>query len=279
VGSVFSPYYRRAWRAGRAVAEDHCAINVALYSPGASRWAMTERGQRSVRRSASRFEVGPSALQWSAGDGLSIELRERANPLPRAVCGTVRVVPEALCRFATALDGAGRHRWGPIAPCARVEVDLQSPALRWAGHAYLDSNEGDEPISEPFTAWDWLRAPLADGSTVVAYDVRERSGGERLIGQRFGRDGSASPVELPPRVALPASGWRIRRHLRHDAAGGPPQLVRSLEDTPFYSRSLVAARLAGQAVSAVHETLDTRRFAAPWVQALLPFRMPRRGAD
>ena len=23
-------------------------------------------------------------------------------------------------------------------------------ALRWQGHAYLDSNEGDEPISEPF---------------------------------------------------------------------------------------------------------------------------------
>jgi carotenoid 1,2-hydratase len=30
-------------------------------------------------------------------------------------------------------------------------------------------------------------------------------------------------------------------------------------------------------VHAVHETLDLRRFASPWVQVLLPFRMPRRG--
>ena len=29
-------------------------------------------------------------------------------------------------------------------------------------------------------------------------------------------------------------------------------------------------------VPAVHETLDARRLRAPWVQTLLPFRMPRR---
>jgi carotenoid 1,2-hydratase len=279
VGSVFSPYYRRAWRAGTAVAEEHCAINVALYSPGAQRWAMTERGRAQVRRSAHVFEVGPSALRWSGAQGLAIELDEVANPLPRKVSGTIHVRPEALSRYATALDRRGRHRWGPIAPCARIEVNLRAPALRWSGHAYLDSNEGDEPISEPFERWDWLRAPLADGSTVVAYDVREHGGSERLIGQRFMRDGSTCPIALPPRAALPASRWRVQRHLRHDDAGGAPALVRSLEDTPFYSRSLVAAHLAGQPVQAVHESFDARRFAAPWVQALLPFRMPRRAGS
>jgi carotenoid 1,2-hydratase len=275
VGSVFSPYYRRAWRAGRAVAEDHCAINVAVYSPGAERWTMTERGRTRVRRSAHRFEVGPSALQWDAG-GLTIHIDEVANPLPRKVSGTIRLRPEGLSTFVAPLDAAGRHRWGPIAPCARIEVQLDAPALRWSGHAYLDSNEGDEPVSEAFDSWDWMRAPLADGSTAVVYDVRERGGAEQLIGARFAPDGRSQALAVPPRLSLPASGWRVQRQVRSEGGEEPPRVLRTLEDTPFYSRNVVAAQLAGEPVTAMHESFDARRFAAPWVQALLPFRMPRR---
>ena len=36
-------------------------------------------------------------------------------------------------------DAAGHHHWGPIAPCARVEVDLDQPGLRWSGQAYMDA--------------------------------------------------------------------------------------------------------------------------------------------
>ena len=178
---MFSPYYRRAWRAGRAVAAEHCALNVALYSPagaGHSRWTMTERGERHVRRSAERFVIGPSSLAWSA-DGLTIDIDERATPLPRRVRGTVRVRPGALTNFVAALDARGRHRWGPIAPCSRVEVDFEQPGLRWSGHAYVDSNEGDEPITEAFTTWDWLRAPLPDGRCAVVYDTQPRQGPAR----------------------------------------------------------------------------------------------------
>ena len=279
VGSVFSPYYRRAWRAGRAVAEDHCAINVALYSPGAGRWTMTERGRARVRRSADRFEVGPSALQWGA-DGLRIDIDEVATPLPRRVRGTIRLRPQGLSRFVAPLDAAGRHRWGPIAPCARIEVQLDAPALRWSGHAYLDSNEGDEPVSEAFDSWDWMRAPLADGSTAVVYDVRERGGAERLIGARFAPDGSSQALAVPPRLPLPDSAWRVRRQVCSEApgtrGGDAPRVLRTLEDTPFYNRNVVSAQLGAERVTAMHESFDARRFAAPWVQALLPFRMPRR---
>ena len=45
-------------------------------------------------------------------------------PIPRRVKGRVRVWPKALCRFVTSLDSGGRHRWGPIAPCSRIEVEL-----------------------------------------------------------------------------------------------------------------------------------------------------------
>jgi carotenoid 1,2-hydratase len=278
VGSVFSPYYRWAWRGGRARADDHCALNVALYSPGASRWTMTERGHRQVTRSAREFVIGPSAVHWGP-QGLTVTIDEIANPLPRRVRGTVRVRPEVLCRYVAALDDHGRHRWGPIAPCARAEVDFDSPDLRWQGHAYVDSNEGDEPISEPFTAWDWLRAPMADGSTVVAYDVRQRHGRpERLIGARFRRDGGVDAVDLPARRPLSRTAWGISRAMRAEAAAGSPGpgVVRTLEDTPFYARSLVRANLCGQPVEAMHETLSATRFASPVVQAMLPWRMPRR---
>ena len=273
VGSVFSPYYRRAWRQGRAHADDHCALNVALYSPGASRWTMTERGHLAVRRTRERLAIGPSEVRWRDG-ALEIDVDERACPLPRRVRGRVRVRPMALAGDVFALDDAARHRWSPIAPCARVEVAFDSPALSWSGHAYVDSNDGDEPISEPFRTWDWLRAPMPDGSTVVVYDVRQAGGGaDRLIGRRFWPDGRAATVPVPRREALAPSGWRVERAVRSEA---PAAVLRALEDTPFYARSVVRTRLLGHPVDAMHESLSATRFASPLVQAMLPFRMPRR---
>ena len=54
-------------------------------------------------------------------------------------------------------------------------------------------------------------------------------------------------------------------------------MVETLEDTPFYARSVVAGDLLGQPVTAMHESLSMDRFTMPVVQAMLPFRMPRRG--
>jgi carotenoid 1,2-hydratase len=73
---------------------------------------------------------------------------------------------------------------------------------------------------------------------------------------------------------LTTTGWRIRRETRADA-GGAATIVRTLEDTPFYARTLVSTQLLGVPVTAVHESLDLNRFASRWVQTLLPFRMPR----
>ena len=151
---------------------------------------------------------------------------------------------------------------------------MAAPSLSWKGHAYIDSNEGDEPVDRGFTEWDWQRATLADGSTAVVYDVRQTGGrGDRVIATRFQPDGRAQAFEPPPRQVLPPSGWRIRRHMRSDA---PAASCRTLEDTPFYARSVVQTTLLGEPVRAMHETLDTGRLVSPVVQMLLPFRMPRR---
>ena len=236
---------------------------------------MTERGARHVERLARSFSVGPSSLHWD-GSSLRLDLHEMGVPLPQRVDGTVRVWPQALTNFSAPLDDAGCHRWGPIAPCSRVEVNLQRPALRWQGHGYLDSNEGDEPIDRPFTEWDWSRGLLGDGSTAVIYDVRQKTGADRLITQRFHPDGRSEAFEAPPRAALPRTAWRIGRTMRSDI-GSPPRLVQTLEDTPFYVRSVLESGLFGERVTSVHETLNVPRLVSLPVRLMLPWRMPRRG--
>ena len=277
MGSVFSPYY--AWahsRKGTAVdPENHCAINVALYGKGGNRWAMTERGKSHVDRRKDHFAVGPSHIRWHH-DHLQIELNEVCVPFPHRIRGTVRVYPTALSGFVAELDDEGRHRWGPIAACARIDVDLARPAIKWQGEAYFDSNEGDEPVNRPFEAWDWSRSRMRDGTTAVLYDLRQTNGHERVIARRFAPDGSSQPFEAPMRrTTLPMTRWRINRAVRAEE-GAPTRVVETLEDAPFYARSLLNTRLLGESVTSIHETLMPQRLNSLPVQLMLPWRMPRR---
>ncbi len=247
---------------------------MALYGPGSRRWAMTERSSASVARTASQLVIGPSQLKWM-GDHLQIDLNEVSVPIPKSVRGTVRVYPDALCNYSNALDDQGKHRWGPIAPCARVEVDLQKPGLKWQGHGYLDSNEGDEPVTVPFKTWDWSRARLADGSTAVIYDVTQTNGAQTLLAERFKPDGTWESFKpAPQREKLPSTLWRIDRGIRSDTPA--TQVLDTLEDTPFYARSLLQTQLLGEQVTAVHETLEPQRLTNLPVRMMLPWRMPRR---
>jgi carotenoid 1,2-hydratase len=221
--------------------------------------------------------VGPSSVAWE-GDALVIRVDERTVPFPSRVHGVVRVHPAALVATGFALDAAGRHRWRPLAPCARVEVALEQPGVRWAGAGYLDSNAGDEPLEAAFSRWDWSRADRGAESAVL-YDVTRRAAdalpGDRLsLALRFARSGAVEAFEPPPARELPPTFWRVARATRADA-GTPAAVVRTLEDTPFYARSLLSTRLLGTATHAVHESLSLDRFRTRWVQCLLPFRMPR----
>jgi carotenoid 1,2-hydratase len=276
VGSVFSPYY--AWALGRdpaTAAEDHCAINVCLYGPSARRWTMTERGRRQVQRSAREFRVGPSGVRWD-GTALTIDLDEIGMPLPQRVRGRLRVFPRALTDFTTPLDQGGRHRWGPIAPCSRIEVELEDPALRWSGEAYVDSNEGDVLIDHDFVSWDWSRATLRDGGSAVLYDLRPSSGQPHVVARRFHADGRHEAFDVPPAQALARTPlWRVARSMRSEGAASV-RVRQGLEDTPFYSRSLLEAQLCGEPVTAVHESLDVPRLVSLPVRLMLPWRMPRR---
>jgi carotenoid 1,2-hydratase len=54
-------------------------------------------------------------------------------------------------------------------------------------------------------------------------------------------------------------------------------VVSLLEDSPFYARTLLRVRTEEGEADAFHESLSLARFRNPVVQAMLPFRMPRRG--
>ncbi|RYF38363.1 MAG: carotenoid 1,2-hydratase, partial [Comamonadaceae bacterium] len=272
IGSVFSPYYALARRRGqgRADPHNHCAMNVALYdtaNAGApSGWCMTERGRTALRRTATRLSIGSSSLEWK-GQVLTAEISERMAPWGGRMRGSIRLMPQALTNQSHALDAAGRHQWIPIAPCARVEVALEQPAVRWSGAAYMDCNRGERPLEQDFSRWTWSRASLAQGHTAVLYDVARSDRSNLSLAWCFDPAGGAAAFEPPPLAALPASGWRVPRVTRADM---PPRVIQTLEDAPFYARSLISTHVLGEPATAVHESLCLRRWAWPAVQLMLP---------
>jgi carotenoid 1,2-hydratase len=252
---------------------NHCALNVALYGKAARRWSMTERGARHCSRDRSQFCIGPSRLHWD-GQALHIDICEVGMPIPHPIRGRVTLHPRQLLPFSTSLEASGRHRWGPIAPQARVEVKLERPNLHWQGHAYLDSNEGDEPIHQGFRHWDWSRGELADGSTAVIYDIEPDDPAGHVLALRFTPEGQVISFEAPRQKPLPRTGWGLRRRMRGE---GPVRVIDQLEDTPFYQRCVLSSKILGEQVTCFHETLSVPRLVNPIVQSMLPWRMPRRG--
>ena len=233
---------------------------------------MTERGRGGLQRDADTLRIGPSAMRWD-GDTLVVDFAEICAPIPRRLRGSARITPECLNTQAFALDVAGRHVWQPVAPRARIEVTLTDPALRWSGTAYLDTNTGTEPLEAGFADWQWSRAHL-QRDTAVFYEGVRRDGSTFALALRFDAQGRAEVVEMPLPARLPRTGWRVKRSTRAD--DGVARIVRTWEDSPFYARSTVAARLFGEDALAVHESLSLDSFRAPLVKAMLPFRMPRR---
>jgi len=277
IGSVFSPYYAFARRRGPTSPFDHCALNVALYRPRGGRWAMTERPAGRITAHADGIVIGPSAIEWT-GDTLRFRIAETTFPIPTRIRGEVILRPRGINETSFELDLNARHRWWPVAPVADIEVRLERPSLHWRGVGYFDSNWGAAPLEDDFIDWHWSRTPGRKGAA-VHYDVARRDGSEGSLALRFDMDGTLRDAdrERPGTTArLPATGWRIARHVRTEDAGRT-RLHRTLEDTPFYARSLVRTSLEGADAMAMHESLSLDRFRNPVVQLMLPFRMPRSG--
>ena len=53
-------------------------------------------------------------------------------------------------------------------------------------------------------------------------------------------------------------------------------VLQTLEDTPFYVRSVLQSNLLGEQVISMHETLNIPRLDSPSTRLMLPWKMPRR---
>jgi carotenoid 1,2-hydratase len=271
IGTVFSPWYAWARRGGGGNPFEHCCLNVALYgSP--RRWAMTDRRANSVKRGPDFIQFGPSSMEWD-GTTLTVRIEEITAPFPSRLKGVVRVHPKAISTRSFRLDAEGRHTWHPIAARSRIEVELESPALKWSGPAYFDSNWGSAPLEQDFVEWDWCRAPM-ERETAILYNADRRDGSHQALALRVRDDGAVEDIESPPPAKLPRTLWWVRRPTRSE--DGRASVVKTLEDTPFYSRSVIRTRLLGQEATAVHESLMLDRFANPAVQVMLPVKVPRK---
>ena len=242
--------------------------------PVLEQWqGMTERCEKALKPSADGLAIGPSAVIWE-GSRLRIEIDEKAPLTMAPLRGTVILEPEILPDFVADFGTGGRHRWSPIAPRAHVEVRLDSPSLAWDGTGYFDMNRGSEPIEDGFSYWTWSRACLPRKAAVL-YDVTRHEAGRSSMGIEIAADGRVTPVDVPERCTLASTAiWKMPRETRCDK-GHSANVACTFEDTPFYSRSMIATRLLGEPANAMHESLSLDRFRKRWVQSLLRFRMPR----
>lgn len=272
IGSAFSPYYSASRRLGGADPENHVAMNAAIYGRQGYRWAMTERGRSQLKRSSLDLQIGPSGLAWD-GARLRVVIKERAAPLPYRVEGELEIIPNSKSMAAQQLDVHGRHLWQPIAPCARICVRLARPKMTWSGTAYMDSNVGTEPLADAFRNWSWSRS-IEGARTRIYYDIERLDGSTHALALSFAPGESGSPIEAPDLVRIGRTKWRLPLDVRSQGSEGAGKLE-AWEDGPFYARSLVQHRLDGHPEISVHECLSLERFERSWVQALLPFRMPR----
>ncbi len=274
IGSVFSPYYFRSRHVTPLAApEDHCAVNAALYGRNVRRWTMTERNRHDLQQGQSSLGIGSSVLAADSSK-LVLAIRERTALLGVNVIGTVTVTPTVITDFRGILDESAKHSWYPLAPHVHVEANFERPSLSWSGVGYLDMNRGSEALEDGFAHWNWSRATLKN-ETAILYDLSPRTGSPLNLSLRIDASGAVEMRELPKAHGLPRTPvWRMPRATRSDI-GARPRVYRTLEDTPFYSRSMISTQVFGESAVAMHESLSLDRFKTRTVQTMLPYRMPR----
>ena len=211
-------------------------------------------------------------MRWEDG-ALVIDIDEVTVPVPSRLKGQVRLTPSAICGHEVKLDPQGLHVWRPVAPFSRIEADFDKPGAFMVRRRLSRFELGRGAAGGEFRELgvvarrheEWRRDHLrhgAEGRGHIGLRARHR-GGRRV-----------AEMPVPPRQEMPTTFWRMARHMR---AAAPFKAVSLLEDLPFYARTLLRVRTDEGEADAFHESLSLARFRNPVVQAMLPFRMPRRG--
>ena len=293
IGSVFSPdYAARLSRGEPARAQEHVAVNLALYERGHKRaWVMSEYGESELGPIGEAGpRIGRSVIEPGVGGGLRVTIAERTAPFLAALAGvggrvegSIELTPHAPSLAPVELCGGGEHhRWQVMMPRARVQVRFSRPELRFDGVGYHDINAGEGRLERAFSSWSWARFHDAERTTIV-YATHERAGAARawLVDARDDEAALVRPATLLPEGERVRARWGLRmpRWFAVDDAGQTLRCrpTRMYETSPFYAR--YAAELARPShaggVVGVGEFLDLDRFRDKRVQFLLRFKMRR----
>ena len=243
-----------------------------MYAKKAAAWSLAECNITNADRTATSLAIGKSSVSW-VGDRLVVDIDEHTTPLGRPVRGKIVVHPEAHTGLELNLDDQQQHRWWPIAPMARMEVDFAQPGVRFSGHGYYDANAGDVPLESTFESWSWSRAQLHDGA-LLTYDVTPTSGSRSSLAFKLSSRGEIEKLDHLVQTPLARTRWGLDREARIEK-NSPLRILRSLEDGPFYARALVETHVDGVPVVAMHETLAAHRLRRGIVQYFTEFRMRR----
>lgn len=246
---------------------------------------MTERSQPGVTRKVDNYTIGPSRLSFyrdkSQYGVMQIDINEVTVPIPRLLQGRITVQLGNLSDKHYRLDKEGHHHWWPVSPASAVEVQFEKPACSWHGHAYLDTNWGDRPLEEDIDYWCWSRFQNKQ-QTLIHYDVFYKGNDayrlpacepDKGLAIRVNNDGTSTTDTPPSLKKLKKTNWQMTRHARSESN---LKLVSTLEDSPFYSRSLIETTIDNESLMGICESVSLQKFRKPIVQMMLPFRMPRR---
>jgi carotenoid 1,2-hydratase len=297
VGSVFSPDYAARLRRGEpARAEEHLAVNVALYERGRQRlWVMSEHGAAALGALHDHGpRIGDSFIEPTAG-GLRLVLRERTAPFLATLAGIGSAVEGEIEfeRAAPAVEPVelaqrpARHSWQARLPRAAVRVRFSKPRLEFDGVGYHDVNCGDGRLEHAFASWSWARFHESARTTIL-YALHERGGGTRgLVVEApddAGERALVRPATLLPEGELVAAPWGLGlpSWFALDTGGATwrCRAGRLLEASPFYARYVASLHThfpsePDHSVVGVGEHLDLDRFASRGVQFLLRFKTRR----
>ncbi len=316
VGSVFSPYYARARRKGLTDPEHFVSLNVIFYGPDRKRWALTERGRTELTRSANYFQVGPSAISrepdgyritidercvpWPSAVKGQVIVRPRYHntqcfaldpagrhrwwPIaPRCDVEVSLTSPNLKWRGEGYMDSNGGSE--PVEQGFTQWHWMRSTAADGSGIIYYDVLPTIANASGLCSTRDQDDDATCDTNCDKRHDKKSgnrlnKGGNANWRGLTVqsdieGRISDGSWADPGPPAQLPVTPvWRMPRPARAELSD--LQVVKTYEDTPFYTRSQLTMPTDTGSAQVMHESLDLKRFGSRWVQTLLPFRMPRR---
>ena len=213
VGSVFSPYY--AWsgmgRPRQSLRRQCRALWPARHALGDDR----ARPRQSVSARATFCRSDRARCEWRDGS-LTIRVDEIAAPLPKRYPRRDRCRSRwRSMRQEFTLETKGSHVWRPIAPVARVSLDLDAPepALE-RPRLFRHQRRRRAARTEPLPSGHG-RAPTSATTPQSSTTPNGAAKAPLSLALRFDARRAASRTLDPPPVApLPPTNWRVQRRTR-----------------------------------------------------------------